>query len=228
VQCVILAAGRGTRLGNCTDEIPKPMLRINNKPVLQYALEQLPEEVDQVIFVVGWLGEQIKEYFSDNFLNKKIIYIEQKDRLGTGHALHMCKDILRDRFLVMMGDDVTEKNDLEKCLQHDLCLLAYEKLDPQSVSKTVDEARVSPDSTLVAIAPKPEGAESYLMNVGLYVLDERFFDYDLVKIPSGEFGLPQTLAVMAKDYPVYVEKASFWLPLNTERDLERIRKHFLK
>jgi bifunctional UDP-N-acetylglucosamine pyrophosphorylase/glucosamine-1-phosphate N-acetyltransferase len=202
------------------------MLRINNKPVLQYALEQLPEEVDQVIFVVGWLGEQIKEYFSDNFLNKKIIYIEQKDRLGTGHALHMCKDILRDRFLVMMGDDVTEKSDLEKCLQHDLCLLAYEKLDPQSVSRTVDEVRVNPDDTLMAIAPKPEGAESYLMNVGMYVLDKRFFDYDLVKISSGEFGLPQTLAVMAKDHPVYVEKASFWLPLNTERDLERIRKHF--
>lgn len=228
MQCVILAAGRGTRLSNHTDEIPKPMLRINNKPVLQYALEQLPEEVDQVVLVVNWLADQIKEYFGDNFLGKEIAYVEQKERLGTGHALHVCKDILRGKFLVMMGDDLSEKKDIEKCLQHDLCLLAYEKLDPQSVSKTVDEVKISLENNLMGISPKPEGADSYLMNVGMYVLDERFFDYDLVNIPSGEFGLPQTLAVMAKDYPVYVEKASFWLPLNTEEDLERIRNHFLK
>ncbi|KKQ79283.1 MAG: hypothetical protein UT03_C0063G0001, partial [Candidatus Moranbacteria bacterium GW2011_GWD2_38_7] len=65
MQIVILAAGRGTRMKDLTDNVPKPMLQINGKPILAYKLEALPEEIDEVIFVVGYFGNQIQQYFGE-------------------------------------------------------------------------------------------------------------------------------------------------------------------
>jgi len=67
MQCVILVAGRGTRMGKLTDSCPKPMLPIKGKPKLVYTLENLPEEIDEVILVIGYLGEQIRNFFGDEY-----------------------------------------------------------------------------------------------------------------------------------------------------------------
>ena len=82
MQAVILAAGNGTRLRPITNHVPKPMIKIGNKTLLEYNIDNLPSEVDEIIFVIGYLGEQIKDYFGSEFKGKKIKYVEQKELLG--------------------------------------------------------------------------------------------------------------------------------------------------
>jgi len=128
---VILAAGKGTRMQPLTYEIPKPMLPVNGRPILAYTIELLPKIFDEIIFVVGYLGDQIREYFGDNYNGRKITYIRQNELLGTGHALTLCQKILKDRFLVMMGDDIYCANDINRCLEYERSVLVKEVLVEQ-------------------------------------------------------------------------------------------------
>ncbi len=77
MQAVILAAGRGTRMGALTEHTPKPMLLVNGRPVLEYIFDSLPEEIDEVIIVVGYLGSVIQKHFGGFYKGKKILYVEQ-------------------------------------------------------------------------------------------------------------------------------------------------------
>jgi len=224
MQAVFLAAGHGKRLRPYTESVPKQLLEINERPILEYNFRHLPEAIDEVILVVGWLGEQIRQRFGGEFLGRPIKYIEQTERLGTFHALSLCRDILNEKFIVMMGDDLYDRSDIEKCLKHDLCILVRDVDNPWNFGVM----ETNEDGTLKEIAEKPENPKSNLINAGLYVLDKKIFDYEPEKIKSGEYGLPQTIAKMAKDRKIHLEKATFWMPINTEEDLEKAREYFRK
>ncbi|OGZ35018.1 MAG: hypothetical protein A3A94_02760 [Candidatus Portnoybacteria bacterium RIFCSPLOWO2_01_FULL_43_11] len=115
MQAVILAAGQGIRLRPMTSFIPKCLLKVGKKPILEHTFSQLPNEIHEVIIVVGHLQEQIRKYFGRNFCGRPIRYIEQPEKLGTGHALFICKNSLEDKkFLVMMGDDLYLKKRHQK------------------------------------------------------------------------------------------------------------------
>lgn len=117
MQCVILAAGRGVRMGELTDRVPKPMLTIQGKPKLAHTIEQLPQEVSEVILVIGYLGDQIRSFFGEEYDGRKIRYVEQPEFNGTGGAVDLVKNMVNGKFLVVMGDDLYLKRDLEKLLQ---------------------------------------------------------------------------------------------------------------
>src|SRR3989344_511325 len=126
MQAVILAAGKGTRMGDLTKNTPKPLLKIGNKTILEQTLESLPEEIEEVILVIGYLGEQIKNLIGGSFAGKKVTYVEQKELKGTADAIFECKDLLRGRFLVLMGDDLYNKRDLENLIKSPLAILVSE------------------------------------------------------------------------------------------------------
>src|SRR5437016_4983418 len=109
MQAVILAAGHGTRMVELTQSVPKPMLTVAGKPLLEYKLDALPEKIDEVIIIVGYLGGVIQKHFGGLYDNKRILYVEQEKLDGTAGALWCAKDILHDRYLVMMGDDIYAK-----------------------------------------------------------------------------------------------------------------------
>lgn len=224
MQAVILAAGEGLRLKPLTNEIPKCLLKVGKKAVIEHILSQLPKEVGEIIIVVGHLKEQIKKYLGNNFGGRRIRYIEQKERLGTGHALFVCKEILEDKkFLVLMGDNLYLKKDIENCLRRDLCVLAYrvEALEHFGLLK-IEEG------VLGGIIEGPKFSAGALINCGLYILDKRIFNYPLAPIGEKEYGLPQTIVKMSRDYPVKIEKASFWMSINTLQDLKQADKYLKK
>ena len=223
MQIVILAAGEGIRLRPLTENTPKPMLKIAGKPILEHNLLQLPEEVDEIILVVKYLKDQIENYFGNEFQGKKIAYVEQEENLGTAHALRVCKDFLKDgKFISMMGDDLYSKKDISECIKHDLCVLAKETDGP----KRFGVIEIKENGFLKDIADDFSGLESNFVNTGLFVLDKRFFDYEMVRVSSGEFGLPQTVSKMAKDYPIKVVKADFWFPISNLEDLKKAEELF--
>ncbi len=224
MQAVILAAGKGTRMRPLTYDIPKPMLPINGKPVLEYTISFLPKEIDEVLIVVNYLGDHIKKYFGEEWKGRKIKYVFQDKLNGTGGALRYCKDLVNGKFLVVMGDDLYYHEDLKKMMKEELAILAQEVDDPSrfGVLKT-DE-----NGELIEIVEKPKMEGKGLVSTNAFMLNDKFFNYELVPVSDTEYGLPQTLAIMAKDYPVKVMKTTHWMAVGNPEDLEKAQTEIEK
>lgn len=216
MQAVILAAGRGKRMGALTSDIPKPMLRVGGKTLLEHKLDRLPSGVTEIIFVIGYLGEKIREYFGDSYRGMPIRYVEQKELLGTAHSLWQARDLIRGKFLVMMGDDIYSKADIEKCADCDWSILA------KKVPSLVRGGKmIFKDGQLQDIVEGNDhsGGEGYV-NAAVYALQPEIFEYEMAKLPGvEEYGLPQTILKAAKDYPVSVVEAGEWITLTDKKDL---------
>src|SRR3989338_9526422 len=103
MQAVILAAGRGTRMDELTTAVPKPMLEVAGKPLLEYKLEALTDQVDEVVLIVGYLGNVIRQHFGSLYGKKRISYVEQDRMDGTAGALWHVEAPFRDRFFICIG-----------------------------------------------------------------------------------------------------------------------------
>ncbi|MCB9806026.1 nucleotidyltransferase family protein [Candidatus Nomurabacteria bacterium] len=217
MKAVILAAGLGTRMKDLTKDTPKPMLKVAGKSLIQHKLEVLPKEVEEVIIVVGYLKDQIKESFGDSFGDKKISYVEQSELNGTGGALWLCRDHIGDsKFLVMMGDDIYDEEVLREAIQHDWVLVAKNRTDSSPAGA------VEVDDKGVVIDVMEGNTSSPLVNTGLYVLQPAIFDYNLVKIPGREeFGLPQTLVQALGHHDIKVVVCDKWCQITAPEDLEK-------
>lgn len=220
MQVVILAAGRGKRMQDLTKGVSKPMLKIKGKPILEHKIDALPKEITEIVFVIGYYGEQIMNHFKRYFKGRKVTYVFQTNLNGSGGALFLARSILRDKFLVMMGDDLYHKKDIRKLLKHELAVLGKEVEDTQKfgIIKTNKKGH------MIEVVEKPKKSKDKLANTGVYVMNKKIFDYDLVPIGGGEFGLPQTLAKLAEKHPVKVEKATIWHAIGNPKDLAEAEK----
>lgn len=225
MKCVILAAGRGTRMGELTNDCPKPMLPINGRPKLAHTIEKLPVSVTEVILVVGYHKQQIIDYFGDVYNNRVIRYVEQEEFNGTAGALTLTKEMIGDeKFLVLMGDDLYMKKDIERLAQYDLGLLAYETQDAASYGLVDIDAK----DHLVGVVERPHDRKEGLVNTAAYALTPEYFDYAPVAIGGGEYGLPQTIVTMRDHHTITVITTEHWLPVGTPEDLERAEKEIEK
>ncbi len=107
-KAVIIAAGKGTRLNPITSTIPKPMIPIGGKPLLEHSILSLKEVgITEILLIVGYREEMIKTYFGNgtNKFNVNIDYITQDEHLGTAHAVGFAEEFVgTDNFLLMYGD----------------------------------------------------------------------------------------------------------------------------
>ena len=222
MQAVILAAGRGKRMGKLTQSTTKPMLKLKGKPILEHKIKALPKKIKEIVFVVGYHSMHIISHFKRHYAGRRITYVFQSDLNGTGGALHLAKSILRDKFLVMMGDDLYCKKDLNNLLRHEMAILGFESEDAGRFGSISMDKKNNLKNVLEASSKKK--SRGGMINVGVYVINKKFFEYDLVPIGKGEFGLPQTLSAMAKDHKIRVEKASLWHPIGHPEDLKTAEK----
>ena len=102
MQAVILAAGRGTRMGGLTDTVPKPLLLVAGKSLLAHKLDALPSEVHEVIFVIGYQGQMIREEFGSEYGGRRVQYVEQEELNGTMGAVSLAKPLITGRFIVIL------------------------------------------------------------------------------------------------------------------------------
>lgn len=221
MQCVILAAGRGTRMGELTNTTPKPMLLLSGMPILAHKISMLPQSIEEVILVVGYKKEVIIDYFGEQWQGRKMVYVEQTELNGTAGAIHLVKHLLHDDFLVMMGDDLYHPKDIEKLMQHRLALLAFETQQAESFGLVTIDGQ----SNLLNVVERPHNFTEGLVNTGAYVLNTDFFAYKPVQITDTEFGLPQTLALMCNDTPVKVIVTESWMPIGKPEDIELAEKY---
>ncbi len=218
---VILAAGNGTRMRPLTNSCPKAMVKLLDKPLLCHILNTLPDEIDEVILVIGYLNPIIKKYFGKKFGRFKITYIEQKEATGTAHALHLCKRLLgKKKFLMLNGDDLHSKKDLEKLLKYPLAVSVKSVKNPQQFGVvTIDK-----NNKILEITEKPKKPESNLIITGALILDYRIFKYPLIQHSNGEYYITDSLAQLAKEYKIIAVKANFWIPIGYPEDLKKAEK----
>lgn len=200
MQCVILAAGKGTRLRPLTDTCPKPLVTVAGKALLDHIVEALPSSVDEIILVIGYLGEQIQDYCKEEFHGRKVTYVFQEKQEGTAHALWLCKDLLKGRFLFMFADDIHGKNDIAKAATYSRALLTMRSETPERFGVVVQ----NPDSTLSEIIEKPAHPPSNLVSTGAMVLDTHIFEFEPQNPVNGEYYLTEVIERCAQKYPIAV------------------------
>lgn len=220
MQAVILAAGKGTRLSPL--QTPKPLLKIANKTILENNLEQLEGIVDEVIIVTGH-----KKELMNDFINKvkrnfsfPIVIVEQPEQKGTYDALLRAEPLLKEKFLVMNGDDVYFKNDLPS---EGLSILAKEVEDFSRFGILETEGVF-----LKKISEKPESSASRLANTGLYLLDREVLSVNVQASARGEFELTDAVNLLAEKKKISVRLSKSWLPIGYPWDLLEANEVFLK
>lgn len=217
MQCVILAAGKGTRLRPLTDNCPKPLVKVAGKPLLDHIVEALPTAVDELIIVVGYLGEMIEEYCGKEFHGRKVTYITQEEQKGTAHALWLCKDLIKGRFLFLFADDLHGKEDLARATSYIRSILVASVSNPEKFGIVVR----NPDGTLGLMIEKPEHAPSNCASTGAMILDDHIFEFEPETPVKGEYYLTEVIERYAQEYPIAVVEENLWIPIGYPEDIIR-------
>lgn len=219
IKAVLLCAGKGSRLEPLTNNLPKALIEVNSKPLIEYKLDLLENITDEVIIIIGHLGEKIKEKYGNNYKKIKLRYVEQKELLGTGHALICAKKYLEqyDKFIVLNGDDIYFKKDIEKLIKSNFGVLGFEVKNPQDFGVLI----LDENSNLTKIIEKPKQFISNIANIGCYIFNYSIFDYELKISLRGEYEIIDYITyLIEKGEKIKVEKANLWLPVNNFEELK--------
>lgn len=181
LSCLILAGGLGTRLGNLVKDAPKPMLRINNRPFLEYLIYQARLfGAGDIVLCVGYKGEVIEDYFSKGKeYGVGIRYSREQELLGTAGAIAHARGLINsDPFVVMNGDSFCEVDFKEQLKQHNLSgavgTIAVTRVDECSRYSCVafDE-----NGVVTSFKNKQEISGPGYINGGVYILKKTVLDY---------------------------------------------------
>lgn len=182
MQAVIIAGGKGTRLSTITNEIPKAMIPIAGKPLLEYQIEDLKKSgVDNIIIAVGFLGDVIRDHFGDgSSFGVNITYYTEDTPLGTAGALVKIKERLEDTFLLLLGDlfidfDLNRLYEYHIAKSADITLFVHPNTHPFDSDIVI----TNKDNRIIGWSYKKDvRTEDYknLVNGGLYVIQRTVID----------------------------------------------------
>ncbi|MFX1386746.1 MAG: bifunctional sugar-1-phosphate nucleotidylyltransferase/acetyltransferase [Promethearchaeota archaeon] len=183
MKAVILAAGEGKRLRPITSSKPKPMIPLLGKPLLEHIILGLKDAgIDEILLIVGYKQEVIKEYFDSvsNQLKMKLDYITQEEYLGTAHAAGYAKDFIENEdFLMMYGDLFVDpeifKVIIKKYKEHDyeglITLLKVKNPQDYGIITLNSEDLVK----RIIEKPTPQQNAGDLANAGIYIFNQLIF-----------------------------------------------------
>ena len=189
---IILAAGEGYRLRPLTTYMPKVMLPVGNKPILEYVIDALREnEVKEIKLVVGYRSDKIKQYFGNGSeFGVHIEYVEQEKQLGTAHALYQAK--VDEEFILLYGDNMIESACVKELLNSEInTIMGTYSSKPSRYG--VIEAR---GKKLVKIKEKPAMKEEAVVFTGMGHFDGEIFKVIEEKMKEDMYKLPDVLNSM--------------------------------
>jgi len=201
MQGVVPAAGEGTRMRPLTAEQPKGLVEVAGKPLLTHVFEQLTAlSVSELIVIVGYRGDQIREYYGDSFEGTPITYITQESREGLAHALRTAAGEIESDFLLLNGDNVIRANTEELVVRHreagaDVTAL-IERIPKSEAGKgAVFEVT---DGAITGIVEKPDEPPSRLVPRGCYAFSPRILHACQLVTPgeTGEYELTNAIGLL--------------------------------
>lgn len=224
-KVILMVGGLGTRLRPLTNDVPKPMLDVGNKPILHTIVENFAKYgYADIIMCVNYKSEIIKEYFGngDKF-GVKIEYVLENQRMGTAGALSLLQKRPKDDFFVMNGDLLTNVNfeylheyhkDSNACAS--ICIRKYEMQVPYGVVNVRA-------NQVTSIEEKP--TQSFFVSAGIYMFSPIVLDF----IPKGVFyDMPTLLGELLKQgfavYPFFIRE--YWLDIGKMDEYRRANDEY--
>jgi glucose-1-phosphate thymidylyltransferase len=205
MKVIIPAAGYGTRMRPHTHTRPKPLVPVAGRPSLAFVLDALaPLPIEELIFIVGRMGEQMAEYVNKHYPQYPTRFIEQKVMRGQADAINLAREYVQDDLLTLFVDTIFEADlsVLNNLNDADGALFAAEVPDPQRFGIAV----IGPDGYATKLVEKPQNPESNLAVVGLYYFKDSGWLFRAIKtlIDSGrslkgEYYLADAIQVMIEE-----------------------------
>jgi len=202
MKAVILAAGKGTRLRPLTEDKPKVLVEVDDKPLIEYAFDSLIDiGVSEFVVVVGYKKEQLMERYDDEYRDVPITYAHQREQLGLAHALLTAEPYIDDDFMLMLGDNVFDAN-----LGDVVNRQAEERADAAFLVEEVpweEASRYGVCDTneygeITRVIEKPDDPPSNLVMTGFYTFTPAIFHACHLVQPSdrGEYELPDAIDLL--------------------------------
>jgi UDP-N-acetylglucosamine diphosphorylase/glucosamine-1-phosphate N-acetyltransferase len=219
MQAIILAAGEGSRMRPLTSKLPKAMIPIAGKPLLEHIVLRTKEAgICNFILVVGYGSEYVKEHFRDgsNF-GICIDYASQEKQLGTGHALLSAESFAEDRFVVLNGDALPDVESLRKMVKSEGQSVATIRIpDPTRYGVFVMEG-----NNLKSVVEKSILPPSDMVNTGIYQFSNDIFKaLRLVPLSRrGEYELTDGLNILASKEKIRIIQLKDWIEIGRSWDI---------
>ena len=231
-QAVILAGGKGTRLGALTEKIPKPLIPIGDKAIIEHQLELLKESgIQKVLLTVGHLKEKLKELIGNGSrYGLEVSYFMEEHPLGSAGAFPLFKDRLYEHFFVLYGD-VMMAVDLDRIARFHEHKKAFATLvvHPNDHPQDSDLVECDSNSLIKAFHSKPHGKNKFyknLVNAGLYLFNKELVSH----IPTGkspDFG-KDIFPPLVNAQKLYAYNTSEYLKdMGTPKRLRKVTEDYL-
>jgi len=237
MKALILAGGRGKRLGHITDSANKCMLNLAGKPVLEYNIKRAADiqQIEEIVIVVGHRAEDIINKCGTCFKDKKIRYVIQWEQKGLVHAIECAKDTIgKDDFFLLLGDEVLvnsrHKEMHKKFIEEDLfgmCGVLFQK-DKSKISRTYT-VLTDDNGRIFRLIEKPRKALNNWQGTGHCVFKNEIFHY-IERTPihpeRGEKELPDLIQCAVDDGQTVkiFDICDDYVNINSEDDLAEARR----
>ena len=215
MDAVLLAAGLGTRLRPHTLTVPKPLLKVQGRPVLDWTISALPKQVTRLVVVVNYLAEQVEEYLAAQKHIPNWATVRQTTPRGTWDALWSCRgELSGGSFLVLNGDDLFGTADLAELASlpergFEGGVLTHSVANPKQYGIAFPRA----DGTLDKLVEKPDLPGPMLANTGAYLYPGRAFNYTPFLSPRNEYEITDLVNLLAQDGKMMPVAAQSWRPI---------------
>ena len=201
MKAIIPVAGAGTKLRPHTYTQPKALIPLAGKTILSIIVDQLREAgINEFIFIVGYLGEKIKDYVHEKYPDLQVHFVQQSDRHGIGHAIQLTKDIVgEDELFIVLGDTICEY-DVKAVLEMPHSVLGVKKVDDP---RDFGVAEIGEDGFITKVVEKPQIPKSNMALVGIYRIRETGFLFNCIEnnirnqvMSYGEFSITDAIECM--------------------------------
>lgn len=232
MKALFLAGGEGTRLQPLTDKLPKPMVPIMNKPLLERTMIHFKKSgISEIVISSCYQPQQIEEYFGDGEqFGLKIQYIVEDLPLGTGGAIKKAEAQFKDTFIVF-NSDILSDIDLKKMMDyhknsHALATIAVTEVEDPSAYGVV-EFDTDGYATSFVEKPKLEDVSSNFINAGIYIFEPEIFEKisinSVVSVEREVF--PK---ILAEGHKICVYKdASYWIDIGNLEKYKQVHKDIM-
>jgi bifunctional UDP-N-acetylglucosamine pyrophosphorylase/glucosamine-1-phosphate N-acetyltransferase len=221
MQTVLLAAGRGTRIRPLTDRRPKPMLPVADRPLAAHAVDAaVAAGASRFVVVVGYEGEQVREYFGDEYAGVPIEYAEQREQRGTADAVRVASDHLDPGpFAVLNGDALSDADSLSTLYDSGPAVGSY-RVDNPSAYGVLHTEGTGDDIRVTGVTEKPADPPSNLVNTGAYAFPAEAQTWlDVGESERGELELTDVLERACREERVTAVPFERWLDVGRPWEL---------
>lgn len=201
MKAIIPVAGAGTKLRPHTYTQPKALIPLAGKTILSIIVDQLRDAgIQEFVFIIGYLGEKIKDYVREKYPDLQVHFVQQADRHGIGHAIQLTREIVgNDEIFIVLGDTICEY-DVKAVLDMPHSVLGVKKVDDP---RNFGVAEIGEDGFIGKVVEKPQIPKSNMALVGIYRIKETDFLFSCIEDnirnqvkTLGEFSITDALECM--------------------------------